>query len=70
MAKYIVEIEETLSKQIKVNANSPEQAKEMVIKEYKNGNIILTADNFFMVNFWCNLPDNDGLNVGGLFEGE
>ena len=48
---YTITIEETLSKKVRVNAVTPQEAMRKVKAEYKNGEIILTADDFSGVNF-------------------
>ena len=44
--EYLIEIIETLSKQIKVEADSAEEAICQVKKQYRDSKIILTADDF------------------------
>ena len=44
--KYLVEIKETLSKQLRVEADSAEEAICQVKKQYRDSKIILTADDF------------------------
>ena len=44
--EYLIEIKETLSKQLKVEANSAEEAICKVKKQYRDSKIILTADDF------------------------
>lgn len=44
--EYLVEITESLSKQLKVEANSAEEAICKVKKQYRDSKIILTADDF------------------------
>lgn len=44
--EYLIEIKETLSKQIKVEADSAEEAICQVKKQYRDSKIILTADDF------------------------
>lgn len=48
---YTITIEETLSKQVRVNAVTPQEAIRKVKTEYENSEIILTADDFTAVNF-------------------
>ena len=43
---YLIEIIETLSKQIKVEADSAEEAICQVKKQYRDSKIILSADDF------------------------
>lgn len=51
MKKYIVTIEELLSKDIEVEADSPKEAFEKVERQYKDGDIVLNADDFSEVTF-------------------
>jgi hypothetical protein len=51
MDTYMVEITETLQKQVTVEANSPDEAVELVEKSYRNSDNILDADNFVGVDF-------------------
>lgn len=51
MKTYKVQIVETLIKDIIINAETESEAKLKVIKQYKNSNIILTADDFADVDF-------------------
>ena len=44
--EYLVEITESLSKQLKVEADSAEEAICKVKKQYRDSKIILTADDF------------------------
>ena len=44
--EYLVEIKETLSKQLKVEADTAEEAVNQVKKQYRDLKIILTADDF------------------------
>lgn len=44
--EYLIEIKETLSKQIKVEADSAEEAICKVKKQYRDSKIILSADDF------------------------
>lgn len=44
--EYLIEIKETLSKQVKVEADSAEEAICQVKKQYLDSKIILTADDF------------------------
>ena len=44
--EYLVEIKETLSKQLKVEADSADEAIRQVRKLYHNSEIVLTADDF------------------------
>ena len=51
MKQYIVEITETLQKQIKVEANSKEEALRLVKSKYKNEEIILDSENYVTTDF-------------------
>ena len=44
--KYLVEIKETLSKQLKVEADTADEAIRQVKKLYHDSEIVLTADDF------------------------
>lgn len=44
--KYLLEIRETLSKQVKINAESIEDALSIIQKQYLNSKIVLNADDF------------------------
>ena len=44
--KYLVEIKETLSKQLKVEADTADEAIRQIRKLYHNSEIVLTADDF------------------------
>ncbi|WP_409967685.1 DpnD/PcfM family protein [Bengtsoniella intestinalis] len=44
MKKYIVTIEEILSKDIEIYANSREEAEDIVTEGYDNGDYVLSAD--------------------------
>ncbi len=44
--KYQVEIEETTSKVIEVEAESAFEAKEMVDRKYRNSEIVLGGDDY------------------------
>ena len=46
MAKFKIEITETFQKELIVEANTKEEAIEMIEKAYDNGNITLDYDNF------------------------
>ena len=46
MDTYIIEITKTLSRLVTVEANSIDEARELVEDSYYNGDIILTADDF------------------------
>ena len=44
--KYFVEINETLTKVVEIEANNAEEALDVVEKQYKNSEIILVADDY------------------------
>lgn len=44
--EYLIEIKETLSKQLKVEADTVDEAISQVKKQYRDSKIILTADDF------------------------
>ena len=44
--EYLVEIKETLSKQLKVEADTADEAIRQIRKLYHNSEIVLTADDF------------------------
>lgn len=44
--KYFVEINETLTKVVEIEANNAEEALNIVEKQYKNSEIILVADDY------------------------
>lgn len=52
--KYTITIEELLSKQIEVEADNFREAFEKVETQYKNGDIVLTADDFSEVTIGIN----------------
>ena len=54
MAKYRVVIEETLSKLIEVEASNQQAALDKVIRQYKNEEIVLTADDLSDVCYAVN----------------
>jgi hypothetical protein len=49
--KYKVEIVETLSKVVSVNAASEEEAVSRIQKKYREGKIVLYPEDFMDVNF-------------------
>jgi hypothetical protein len=51
MKTYKIEVKETLSRIIEINANSIDEALENVQKIYKNEEIILDNDDFVEVDF-------------------
>jgi hypothetical protein len=48
---YQIEITETLQMQVSVEANSPDEALDMVKVSYKNSDYVLDAEHFTGVNF-------------------
>lgn len=42
MKKFFITIEETISQVFEIYANSPEQAKDIAIKQYNAGEFVLT----------------------------
>ena len=44
--KYVVEVRETLKKEVQVFAESEQEAKQAVIDEYMAGNLVLNADDY------------------------
>lgn len=50
MKKYLIKIEETLSKTILVEAGSLDEAIDKVNRAYRNYRIVLNADDFDAVN--------------------
>ena len=44
--EYLIEIKETLSKQLRVEADTAEEAICQVKKQYRDSKIVLTADDF------------------------
>ena len=53
MAKFAIEIVETLSKIVYVEAESDEQAYEMVADDYRHQRIILDAEDIIDYYFDC-----------------
>uniref|UniRef100_UPI00402AA3B8 DpnD/PcfM family protein n=1 Tax=Thomasclavelia ramosa TaxID=1547 RepID=UPI00402AA3B8 len=51
MKKYLVEITETLQKQITINANSREEAEQKVRDKYKNEEIVLDESDYIDTEF-------------------
>ena len=45
MRKYRVVIEETVSEEFEIEANSEEEAVSKAIQEYKSGNFVVGSDN-------------------------
>ena len=59
MKTYKIEVKETLSRIIEIDANSIDEALEDVQKIYKKEEIILDSDDFFEVEF---VHHNDSQN--------
>ena len=51
MKKYLVEITETLQKQITITANSREEAEQKVKEKYRNEEIILNESDYIDTEF-------------------
>lgn len=51
MKKYLVEITETLQKQITITANSREEAEQKVRNKYKNEEIVLDESDYIDTEF-------------------
>ena len=51
MNKYIIEITETLQKQIEIEANSKEDALKLAKNKYRNEEIILDSENYVTTDF-------------------
>ena len=49
--RYIVTIEEVLSRDVEVEAENPKEAFIKVQQQYKDGDIVLDADDFADVTF-------------------
>lgn len=62
MAKFYVEITETLIKQVEVEAESPEEAERIVRDQYRNGEIEIDYQDFFDWDTFV-LPEVGGTNV-------
>jgi hypothetical protein len=59
MKTYKIEVKETLSRIIEIDANSIDEALDDVKKIYKKEEIILNSDDFIEVEF---VPHNDSQN--------
>lgn len=44
--KYVVEVRETLKKEVQVFAESEQEARKAVIDEYMSGDLVLNADDY------------------------
>lgn len=51
---YCVEVTETLSKLVKISANSEEQALSLVKQAYRQESIVLTSEDYIETNFLLN----------------
>ncbi len=51
MKKYLVEITETLQKQITVSANSREEAEQKIRERYKDEDIVLNEKDYVNTDF-------------------
>lgn len=51
MKKYLVEITETLQKQITVSANSREEAEQKIRERYKDEEIVLNEKDYVNTDF-------------------
>lgn len=50
---YTIEITETLQKQVKIKANSQEEAERKVKEKYQNNDILLDENNYIDTNYQC-----------------
>lgn len=57
MKEFEVEVYETLIRIVTVEANSEEEAIELVKHDYNNAELVLDSDDFFDVDF--NVVNND-----------
>ncbi|WP_270832883.1 DpnD/PcfM family protein [Faecalibacillus intestinalis] len=53
MKKYIIEITETLQNQITVQANSREEAEQIIKEKYDSGDIVLNENDLMDTNIKC-----------------
>lgn len=51
MKKYLVEITETLQKQITISANSREEAEQKIRERYKDEDIVLNEKDYVNTDF-------------------
>ncbi|MEG2235197.1 MAG: DpnD/PcfM family protein [Clostridia bacterium] len=51
--KYIIEVTETLTRQIEVNSDSKSEAINIIKQQYKDEEIVLDESNFVDVDFVC-----------------
>jgi hypothetical protein len=51
MQKFKITIEEVLAKEVEVEAKNVSDAIDIVKKQYRNGDVVLSADDFVDVDF-------------------
>ena len=65
MHKYMVEITETLQRQFDVEAQSKEEAEKIANMMYRNGDVVLNAEDFVDAQFTAyKKPEIDRLQEG------
>ena len=65
MHKYLVEITETLQRQFDVEAQSKEEAEKIANMMYRNGDVVLNAEDFVDAQFTAyKKPEIDRLQEG------
>jgi hypothetical protein len=65
MHKYLVEITETLQRQFDVEAQSKEEAEKIANMMYRNGDVVLNAEDFVDARFTAyKKPEIDRLQEG------
>ncbi len=65
MHKYMVEITETLQRQFDVEAQSKEEAEKIANMMYRNGDVVLNAEDFVDAQFTAyKKPEVDRLQEG------
>ena len=65
MYKYMVEITETLQRQFDVEAQSKEEAEKIANMMYRNGDVVLNAEDFVDAQFTAyKKPEVDRLQEG------
>lgn len=65
MHKYLVEITETLQRQFDVEAASKEEAEKIANMMYRNGDVVLNAEDFVDAQFTAyKKPEVDRLQEG------
>lgn len=50
---YTIEITETLQKQVKIKANSQEEAEKKVKEQYQNNEIVLDSNDYIYTCYQC-----------------